>query len=224
MQFTAPDVTDRHRTVSTFRWFDMWADDQLIAACAAGLDDGHVSALAVAQAHYALATLALHEVGEWYTYRGEQVFPPHRPDPCLPGVEDRGPDGNGQVILWLDYGRAALPAAAQHPGRWVARSAVCPVDRADLGTLPGQILTLTSVGVCVTPPHGGAATVTAWTVHPAADTVLEQALRDVHHGMAMSELTVIAAHLRLAGMPVLAPVPATGAGGVACTAHLSYDG
>ncbi|MFJ4741341.1 hypothetical protein [Streptomyces sp. NPDC088775] len=101
--FTAPDVTDPGRGKIQLSWFHYWADDMLVAACAAGANDDEVLALAVAQAHYAIATLAVHEVGEWFTYRGEQVFPPHRSNPGFPADEENGPDGNGAVVLWLAY-------------------------------------------------------------------------------------------------------------------------
>ncbi|MEV0084465.1 hypothetical protein [Saccharopolyspora sp. NPDC050642] len=83
VRFTTADVHDPHGPPVCFGWFEDHADDQLIAACTAGADDWTVLGMAVAQAHYAVATLAVHEVGEWFTYQGRQVFPPHRPDPYL---------------------------------------------------------------------------------------------------------------------------------------------
>ncbi|MEU2514741.1 hypothetical protein [Streptomyces syringium] len=243
MRFTAPDVLDPSGPVLAMHWFEHWADDELIAACAPGAPDDVILALAVAQAHYALATLLIHEVGEWFTYRGRQVFPPHRPDPYLPLDEDGGPDGNGAVVLWLTYGPAAAPGpAAGRPGAAPAPVPVsrpvsapgpgagesrpcCPVpppvprravrrrvDPADVATLPGQLLTLSPYGPAVTAPDSAALTSGTWSPpqdhHQDDEDVeaVERELRDIHHALVMSELTMLAAHLKLHHAPVLTPL------------------
>ncbi|MFC5149026.1 hypothetical protein [Streptomyces aureoversilis] len=291
VRLSAPDVGDPHGAAIELRWFEYWVDDQLIAACAHGASDGEVLALAVAQAHYALATLLVHEVGEWFTYCGRQVFPPHRPDPHFPLDEDNGPDGNGAVVLWLTYpraraaatvvgvvevqpahGRGGSPAAERDPlansgtapgagkapllrrapapcpvaeptvgpasragsgpvpGQAAAPArpaAAPPVARADVGTLPGQSLTLGPHAVTVTAPEGTIVS-GAWsppggrqeTEHEA----VEWALHDIHRVMVLSELCGLAAHLNLDGVPVLAPEPGRGMPGVPWEVRLTYDG
>jgi len=226
VHFTAPDVLAPHGASITLRWFDHWADDQLIAACATGAGDEHLLALSVAQAHYALATLAVHEVGEWNTYRGHQVYPPHRPDPYLPHDEDGGPDGNGQVVLWLTYDGAAGSAADQPRASALSRTVRQPVHREDIGTLPGQTLILAPHGITVTPPHTALPTFTSWTTPRENEDPVELALRDIHQAMVISELGAVAAHLHLSGAPVLArnPGPHLGGDGVAWAASVTYDG
>ncbi|MEV4505487.1 hypothetical protein [Streptomyces klenkii] len=258
MRLTAPDVNNPHGPAIELRWFEHWADDELIATCARGATDAEVWALAVAQAHYALATLLVHEVGEWFTYRGRQVFPPHRPDPYLPLDEDNGPDGNGAVVLWLIYGPAAAPGpAAGRPGAAPAPVPVprsvsapdpgaggsgpcCPVpppvprravrrrvDPADVGTLPGRSLRLSPYGPAVSAPHSDALTFGTWSPpqdHRQDEEAVERELRDIHHAMVMSELTMLAAHLKLHHAPVLTPLPVLSGPGVAWYARLTYDG
>lgn len=223
--FTAPDATDPDRALVEFHGFAYWADDMLVAACAAGASDDQVLALAVAQAHYVISCLAVHEVGEWFTYRDEQVFPPHRPDPYLPHDEDSGPDGNGQVVLWLTYGRAVRggrPAGAVPS----PLSAECWPDLADLGTLPGQTLSVDQHGITIEGPGDAPAAFTAWA-DAAPDMPsdgLEQVLRPIHQAIVASELAVVARHLRLLGEPVLAPAPGPAGDGVAWQAYLTHDG
>ncbi|GAA1733017.1 hypothetical protein GCM10009680_86940 [Streptomyces yatensis] len=226
VHFTAPDVLDPYGATIALRWFDHWADGQLIAACAAGADDEHLLALSVAQAHYALATLAVHEVGEWYTYRGHQVYPPHRPDPYLPHDEDGGPDGNGQVVLWLTYGGASGPTGDKPRASAIPCVAGRPVNRDDIGTLPGQTLILAPHAITVTPPRTTRTAHTPWTNPRDSEDPVELALRDIHQAMVMSELSVVAAHLHLSGAPVLAqnPDPRQGGDGIAWAAFLTYDG
>ncbi|MGP3941871.1 hypothetical protein [Streptomyces sp. 6N106] len=79
VHFTAPDVLEPHGATIALRWFDHWADDQLIAACAAGADDEHLLALSVAQAHYALATLAVFPVKSACLGSGEAAGEPQVP-------------------------------------------------------------------------------------------------------------------------------------------------
>ncbi|MFI1259186.1 hypothetical protein ACH4U6_36415 [Streptomyces netropsis] len=246
VRLTAPDVHDTNGTPIALRWFEYWADDQLIAACAHGASDDEILALAVAQAHYALATLLVHEVGEWFTYRGRQVYPPHRPDPYVPQDEDGGPDGNGAIVLWLTYPHPAGPAPGPAPGaplpaaaRISAGSAshLAPlpaavpgpvaahrVDPADIGTLPGQLLILDSHQITVTPPHALTATRGTWSPVPDQHDALAQALRDIHRVMVMSELAVLATCLHLNGAPVLALAPGPSWTGAPWHAHLTDDG
>ncbi|MFD4243667.1 hypothetical protein ACFWP3_19025 [Streptomyces sp. NPDC058525] len=75
VDFLMPDVHNPEGPLHLFRGFAYWEDDQLIAACAKGARDEEILALALAMAHYALATLAIHEVDEWYSYRSAQVYP-----------------------------------------------------------------------------------------------------------------------------------------------------
>ncbi|MGW7605525.1 hypothetical protein [Streptomyces antimycoticus] len=226
MHFTAPDVLEPHGAAIALRWFDHWADDQLIAACAAGAGDEHLLALSVARAHYALATLVVHEVGEWYTYRGQQVYPPHWPDPHLPHEEDGGPDGNGQIVVWLTYGHAAGSISDQPRASTFPHVAGRLVNRDDIGTLPGQALILAPHGITVTPPRTTLTALTPWTNSRDNEDPVELALRDIHQAMVMSELSVVAAHLHLSGAPVLAPSPGLrqGGDGMAWAASLTYDG
>ncbi|WP_414170972.1 hypothetical protein ACMATS_38320 (plasmid) [Streptoverticillium reticulum] len=250
VHFTAPDVNDPGGPAIELRWFEHWADDQLVTACAHGARDEEILALAVAQAHYALATLLVHEVGEWFTYHGRQVFPPHRRDPHLPLDEDNGPDGNGPVVLWLTYsttptaraedtgptaghgpltdpalvlGQEAAPplSSAGGPGAGPA----CPVNWAALGARPGRVLTLAPHGITVTAPD--TTTFSAWSPRARQQSrqeTLEQALRDIHHVMVRSGLCDLAAHLNLDGVPVLAPHPGTQAPGAPWQLSLAYDG
>ncbi|MET9777670.1 hypothetical protein ABZ023_26005 [Streptomyces sp. NPDC006367] len=226
VDFTTPDVHDPHGAPVRFRWLDLWADDQLIAACARGGSDDEVLALAVAMAHYALSTLAVHEVGEWYTYRASQVYPPHRPDPNLPHEEDHGPDGNGEVVLWLTYGRPVSPAAAQTWADTPVRGTRLPVRREELGTLPGQTLHLSPRGITVIPPAGRSVTTNAWSAPRDDEDAVAAALRDIHYAMAISELAVVAEHLNLCGQPVFASTPGFAQQGnfLPWDAYLSYDG
>ncbi|MEU5423494.1 hypothetical protein [Streptomyces sp. NPDC020667] len=251
VRLSAPDVGDPHGAAIELRWFDYWADDQLIAACARGASDGEVLALAVAQAHYALGTLLVHEVGEWFTYRGRQVFPPHRPDPCFPLDEDNGPDGNGPVVLWLTYPTTPTARAADTgptaghgprtdpapvPGQEAAPplcptagSGAGPADRVDpaaFGARPGHVLTLAPHGITVTASDD--TTVSGvWSPRdrqgPQQET-LERALHDIHGVMVLSELCGLAAHLSLDGVPALAPEPGCGMPGVPWEVRLTYDG
>ncbi|MFJ4526196.1 hypothetical protein ACIP4Y_35660 [Streptomyces sp. NPDC088810] len=220
--FTAPDVTDPHRKQIQLRWFHYWADDMLVAACAAGAGDEEVLALAVAQAHYAIATLAVHEVGEWFTFRGEQVFPPHRCDPGLPNDEENGPDGNGAVVLWLRYGREATahPPAASTAIRDHA------AYLADITTLPGQKPRADTAGITVEGPGDAPATHFAWADATTAEATDDRSriLHAVHQAIVASELTVVARHLLVGGQPVLAPSPPPASRGVPWQAHLTYDG
>ncbi|MFD5752230.1 hypothetical protein [Streptomyces sp. NPDC127033] len=226
VDFTTPDVHAPHGAPVRFRWFDLWADDQLIAACARGAGDEQVLALALPMAHYALATLAVHEVGEWYTYRSSQVYPPHRPDPYLPHEEDRGPDGNGQVVLWLTYGSPTSAATGQPRADTPVRTGRPPVRREELGTLPGQTLRLSPNGITVIPPAGRTVTASAWSVLRDEEGPLAAALRDIHRTMAMSELAAVADHLSLSGQPVFAPTPdyAQHSNRIPWDACLTYDG
>ncbi|MEE1797566.1 hypothetical protein PUR57_02505 [Streptomyces sp. JV176] len=225
VDFTTPDLHDPHGAPVQFRWFGLWEDDQLIAACARGFSDEQVLALALSMAHYALATLAVHEVGEWYTYRSSQVYPPHRPDPYLPHEEDRGPDGNGQVVLWLTYGSPASDAAGQPRADTSVSADRPPVRREELGILPGQTLDLSPNGITVIPPADRSVTAGVWSAPRDEDASVAVALRDVHRTMAMSELAVVAAHLHLSGQTVFAPTPGSAHRGcLSWDACLTYDG
>lgn len=225
--FMAPDVTDPGRGKIQLRWFHYWADDMLVAACAAGASDDEVLALAVAQAHYAIATLAVHEVGEWFTFRGEQVFPPHRPDHDLPGDEENGPDGNGAVVLWLSYGQ---DVAARTSGAVPAPAASSHVPYlADIATLPGQRLHADDSGITVEGPGDAPATRFSWAeAAGAAPSGIEddrsRTLHAVHQSIVASELGVVARHLLVRGQPVLAPTSGSEGSGLAWRSHLTYDG
>lgn len=215
VRFTTTDVHNPQGPAVQLGWFEEWADDQLIGACANGADDMTLLALAVAQAHYAVATLAVHEVGEWFTDHDRQVYPPHRPDPDMPGDEDNGPDGNGDIVLWFNYHPPASSTTPSIPVR------DCPVQPEGLGTLPGQQLRLSPHGITITPPQESQEHVAAWTApQPGQPPRRGDALRDIHHAMVMSELTVVATHLQLAGVPIFA----AGGHGIAYTAQLTYDG
>ncbi|MFB7918929.1 hypothetical protein [Streptomyces sp. NPDC056061] len=222
--FTAPDVTDPHRQKIQLRWFDCWADDMLVAACATGASDKMVLALAVAQAHYAIATLAVHEVGEWFTFRGEQVFPPHRRAPDLPDDEETGPDGNGQVVLWLAYGHD--DSIDRPRGPVSAPIADHVTYLADIGTLPGQRLCADESGITVEGPDNALATRFPWSNASTAGAGDDRTrvLHSVHRSLVVSELMVVARHLLVHSRPVLAPTPGPGAVGVVWQAHLTYDG
>ncbi|MGW0673550.1 hypothetical protein [Streptomyces sp. NPDC002746] len=224
--FTAPDVTAPDRGTIQLRWFHYWADDMLVAACAAGASDDEVLELAVAQAHYAVATLAIHEVGEWFTFRGEQVFPPHRPDHDLPGDEASGPDGNGAVVLWLTYdhedddartsGAVAAPAGGGEP------------YLTDIGALPGQKLYAAGTGITVEGPGDAPATRFSWDATGADSSGAEDdrssTLHAVHQSIVSSELRVVARHLLLRGQPALVPAPGSEGSGPTWRFHLTYDG
>ncbi|MFF4188470.1 hypothetical protein ACFYZ9_35255 [Streptomyces sp. NPDC001691] len=226
--FMAPDVTDPGRGKIQLRWFRYWADDMLVAAYAAGASDEEVLALAVAQAHYAIGTLAVHEVGEWFTYRGKQVFPPHRSDPGFPADEENGPDGNGAVVLWLAYDRqnSTTPtpgaAAAAPAGGWEPYLT-------DIGTLPGQRLDADDSGITVDGPDDAPATRFSWADATAAFSLgpeddRSRTLHAVHQSIVSSELSVIARHLLVRGQPVLAPAPGSKGSGLPWRFHLTYDG
>ncbi|MGP3941887.1 hypothetical protein [Streptomyces sp. 6N106] len=131
-------------------------------------------------------------MGEWYTYRGHQIYPPHRPDPYLPHDEDGGPDGNGQVVLWLTYGDASAPTADQPRASVFSHGVRLPVNRDDIGTLPGQTLFLAPHGITVTSPHTSLATFTSWTNPQDGEGAVALTLRDIHQAMVMSELGVVA--------------------------------
>ncbi|MEU1824212.1 hypothetical protein ABZ502_17515 [Streptomyces abikoensis] len=198
----------------------------LLTACVAGADDSQVLSLAVAQAHYAVSSLAVHEVGEWFTYHGTQVFPPHRPDPYLPHDQDGGPDGNGQVVLWLDYG----PAAGEAPEAKTPLDAAADqyVDLAAIGTLPGQAVCLSKDGVTVDGPGCSSITLpwSGLSPVPAATNSQERVLHLLHQAVVASELRLIAQNLRVQGESVLAPVPGPyqDQARVNWRAHLTYDG
>ncbi|MFF2228343.1 hypothetical protein ACFVV7_34055 [Streptomyces globisporus] len=224
--FTAPDVTAPGRGKIQLRWFHYWADDMLVSACAAGANDDEVLELAVAQAHYAVATLAVHEVGEWFTFRGEQVFPPHRPDHDLPGDEENGPDGNGAVVLWLAYGHD--DDAARASGAVGAAAGGRASYLADIGTLPGQKLYAVDSGIAVEGPGDAPATRFSWEVNGANSSGIEddrsRTLHAVHEAIISSELRVVARHLLVRGQPVLAPAPDSEGSGLTWRFHLAYDG
>ncbi|MFD6465357.1 hypothetical protein [Streptomyces goshikiensis] len=231
IDFLMPDVHNPQGPPHRFRAFAFWEDDLLISACARGASDEEIVALALSMAHYALATQALHDIGEWYTYRSSQVYPPHRPDPYLPHDEDCGPDGNGPVILWLAYGSPACAEAGHPQGDTPMRPMRAtrpPVDRQDLGTMPGQTLLLGTGRVTVTAPASNIRTDGDWTVRRDGEGALAAALRDVHQTMAMSELEVVARNLHLDGHPAFDPIPAclrpAPAGGLFWDAYLTYDG
>ncbi|MFI6415293.1 hypothetical protein [Streptomyces sp. NPDC050585] len=226
VDFHAPHVLDPDGPPVLWHGLRYWEDDQLIAAYASGASDEQVLSLALAMAHYALTTIMIHEVGEWYTYRGSRVYPPHRPDPYLPHDEDNGPDGNGAIVLWLTYLTSANGRAEHVLADKVAQVASCPVRREDLGILPGQTLHLDAGGITVIPPASTTATTGAWTAPRHGEDPVTAALRDIHRTMVMSELTVAAQHLHLAGRPVLAPAPGAvqDSGRLAWDAHLTYDG
>ncbi|MCP9973591.1 hypothetical protein [Streptomyces somaliensis] len=205
-----------------------WEDDQLIAAYAIGASDAQVLSLALAMAHYALTTIVIHEVGEWYTHRGTRVYPRHRPDPYLPHDQDNGPDGNGAIVLWLTYPPCLNSQAdtERDPHDEAPHPASCPVRRQDLRALPGQTLHLDADGITVTPPADATATTGTWTAPRDGEDPVAAALRDIHRTMVMSELAVVAQHLNLSGRPVFAPAPgpAQGSDWLAWHAHLAYDG
>ncbi|QYA98909.1 hypothetical protein KZO11_37830 [Streptomyces anulatus] len=199
----------------------------LVAACAGGASDDEILALAVAQAHYAVATLAVHEVGEWFTFRGEQVFPPHRPDHGLSGDEGNGPDGNGAVVLWLAYDHE--DSTTRTPGAGAAPVGGPASCLADIGSLPGQRLDADDSGITVKGPGDAPATRIPWAeAHEAIPSGAEHQRSDilhaVHQSIVSSELRVVARHLLLRGQPVLAPAPGAEGSGLAWQFRLTYDG
>ncbi|MFD3546073.1 hypothetical protein ACFWUW_10720 [Streptomyces sp. NPDC058655] len=225
VDFLMPDVHNPDGPPHLFRGFAYWEDDQLIAACAKGASDGEIQALALAMAHYALATLAIHEVDEWYSYRSAQVYPPHRTDPYIPQDEDRGPDGNGAVVLWLTYGSAAHKAAGQ-PNRDTPRPARhLPLEREDLAIMPGQTLHIDLEGIGVTPPGSSVPTTNTWSAPREGEDLIGASLRDVHYALVMSELAVVADNLTFAGRRAFAPTPGTTPHAfIPWDAYLTYDG
>ncbi|MFJ6141385.1 hypothetical protein [Kitasatospora sp. NPDC092286] len=224
VSFLVPDVDDPQGPPHLFRGFAYWEDDQLIAACARGASDDEILSLALAMAHYALATLAIHEVDEWYTYRSVQVYPPHRRDQHLPHEEDRGPDGNGAVVLWLTYTGPAHAEAGQVPDVPVIPARV-PVHREDVAIMPGQSLRMGATAIQITSPASAVTTSNQWTALRGGEDVLAAALRDIHHAMVLSELCVVARHLTLAGHPAFAARPGSAEGDrLTWYAYLTYDG
>ncbi|MFE5859769.1 hypothetical protein [Streptomyces virginiae] len=225
VDFLMPDVHNPEGPPHLFRGFAYWEDDQLIAACAKGARDEEILSLALAMAHYDLATLAIHEVDEWYTCRSAQVYPPHRPDPYVTQDEDRGPDGNGAVVLWLAYGGAAHHAAGQPHGDIPRRPRHLPIEQGDLDTMPGQTLHIDLEGIRVTPPGSTALTTSGWSAPREGEATAAASLRDVHRALVMSELAVVASNLSLSGRLALAPTPgATPTALLAWDAYLTYDG
>ncbi|MBD0673956.1 hypothetical protein BU198_25375 [Streptomyces sp. CBMA156] len=224
VSFLMPDVDDPQGPPHLFRGFAYWEDDQLIAACARGASDDTILSLALAMAHYALATLAIHEVDEWYTYQSVQVYPPHRRDQHLPHEEDRGPDGNGAVVLWLTYTGPAHVEAGQVPDAPLI-PAYLPMCREDVAIMPGQSLRMGATAIQVTPPGSAVTTSNQWTAPREGEDVLAAALRDIHYTMVLSELRVVARNLTLAGRPALAARPGSAEGDrPTWYAYLTYDG
>ncbi|MFB7836117.1 hypothetical protein [Streptomyces sp. NPDC056056] len=224
VSFLMPDVDDPQGPPHLFRGFAYWEDDQLIAACAKGANDEEILALALAMAHYALTTLAIHEVDEWYTYRSVQVYPPHRRDQHLPHEEDRGPDGNGAVVLWLTYTGPAHAEAGQVPDAAHATELI-PVRREDVAIMPAQSLQMTATAIQVTAPTTTTTTTNHWTAPRQGEDPLAAALRDIHHTLVISELCVVARHLTLAGRPAFAATPDSAEGDrLTWDAYLTYDG
>ncbi|MEW1629661.1 hypothetical protein AB0387_20025 [Streptomyces sp. NPDC089173] len=224
VSFLMPDVYDPQGPPHLFRGFAYWEDDQLIAACARGASDDEILSLALSMAHYALATLAIHELDEWYTYRSVQVYPPHRRDQHLPRDEDRGPDGNGAVVLWLAYTGPAHAEAGQVPDVPLMPTHV-PVHREDVAIMPRQALCMGATAIQVTPPASAVTTSNQWTAPRDGEDVLAAALRDIHHTMVLSELSVVARNLTLAGSPAFAARPGSAEGDrLTWDAYLTYDG
>ncbi|MER5738897.1 hypothetical protein ABT117_24875 [Streptomyces sp. NPDC002262] len=225
VSFLMPDIHDPSGPHHTFRAFEYWEDDQLITACVKGASDQEILALALSMAHYVLVCVALHEVGEWLTYRSAQVYPPHRLDPCFPLDEDRGPDGNGQVVAWLSYAGPAAAEADQPGDTPIRPEHSLPLAEEDLGVMPGQKLHLTPQGIHVSPPGDAATTTFPWTARRPGEDALAAALRDIHYALGTSELSVVAEHLKVAGKAIFTTSPAALPTGSLLTwdVYLTYD-
>ncbi|MER5807352.1 hypothetical protein ABT143_04000 [Streptomyces sp. NPDC002033] len=165
----------------------------------------------------AIATLAVHEVGAWCTYRRKQVFPPHRSDPGFPADEENARTATEQ---WCCGSRTA------------ARTAVLARREpylTGIGTLPVQRLDADDSGITVEGQGDAAATRFSWAdatgaSSPGAGDDRSRILHAVHQSIVSSELGVVARHLLVRGQPVLAPAPGTEGSGLTWRCHRTYDG
>lgn len=193
---TGPD-SDRWPTVSdeitSWDW-QSGTECDVARLAAAGADDDELLAVVARYTVENLILNAVHEIGEWFRFDGQRIFPAHPPDAA--GCSDDDDQGNGEVTVRLTFGASCnLPATpgAESDGSPAGRLADA-VAASRFTYLPDTTISYEPAGpVIVTRSNTRSSWRAVWSnatleaVNADAPELVAMVARDVHGGLVAHE-------------------------------------
>jgi hypothetical protein len=188
----------------------------------AGLDDDGLLAVVARYTIENLILNAVHEIGEWFRFDGERVFPAHPSTAAVSSDDDD--QGNGKVTVRLAFGESRDPLGAGREERHGSPMGRLPdeVAASRFTYLPGTQISYEPAGpVIVTPSDTGSSpwragwsSATRAAMSAAAPELLAAVARDVHGGLVAYEADRICRAFHVDGTRpwrLIAPEPGGGA-------------
>jgi hypothetical protein len=194
-----PTISER---ATAWDWQSSAPCIEVAALTNAGADDARLLAVVSRYTIENLILNAVHEVGEWFRFDGQRLFPAH--GSSAGALPDRDEQGNGTVTLRLQFGHeahlaravSARPAPGEHAGRDLVRRLAEAASASRFTYLPGTTISYETAGPVIRrwsdrePTSAWRSTWSSSTLEAAAADdaeVVALVARDVHRALVSHE-------------------------------------